>query len=118
MLFISSDSPAPASITTTTSRRSPAPATRVMRSPICSVTPARCSPSARMKIARMVITAERLKPEKVSSAVSTPVAPNATAANSAITSGRSRSLSMAPTVPARMARVRTRSRSMARAAAA
>ena len=91
MLFINKDSPAPAKRIATVSERSDLPARRSNSSPALSVTPARFSPSAKINIDRMVITAEREKPEKVSWTVNTPVKPSARAVSSATRSGRRRS---------------------------
>ena len=112
MLFMNRERKAPASITTTTSRCSLVPAMRTSRSPIWRVTPVRSSPAVRMKMARSVITAERLKPEKVSSVVSTPVVPSATTTSSATRSARSRSVSSSAMATPVMVRVMTRWASM------
>ena len=83
MLFIKSDRNAPAIITIMTRRSSLLPPTLSRIFPTCSVTPLRRNASAMIKIARIVITAERENPENASCGVKTPETPSATTTSKA-----------------------------------
>ena len=85
---------------------------RSRRSPTRCVAPVRSSPAARMKMAKMVITAERLNPENASSTVSTPETPSATTTSSATRSARTRSLRKRTIAEPRMTKVTRREETM------
>lgn len=88
ILFMNNDNIPAAAITPKINRRSPAPNTLMMARPIRSVKPDRRSPSARINAAIMMMTAERLNPEKASCGVRIPLNPNASISINATMSAR------------------------------
>ena len=102
ILFITSESTAPAAITVTIKERSRVPPTRSSASPARSVSLVTRSASTRTKIETIVTTAELAKPENASRGVNTPVMPRATATGSATRFGRRRSESMRIAAAARI----------------
>ena len=88
MLFMKSDNNAAAVMMPKVNRRGPAPNKRTMKAPKRSVAPERRNPSARMKADIMIMTAERLNPEKASCEVNMPLNPNASISNNATISAR------------------------------
>jgi hypothetical protein len=92
MLFMNIESTAAVSIRAVARRASLAPRPRSRRIPTQCVTPVFSSAKVRMKMARIVMTADWLKPAKACSGVTIPVRLRTMRMRRAVRSGRSRSV--------------------------